>query len=639
MKKVISLFLSLLLIVISVPNFTFAKESENYPLIVVPGFSASYLYAVEDNGNERQLWGSFEGMNITEVILANITRLGIGLGGTVLGMPELLAKTLSNGIVEILGDIACNPDGTPVVKTVTYPNDPSITNYEYLIEEKGSMHAAEIEIMSDISDYYGDKGFENIYSFQTDFRLSIVDAIENLRNYVDAVLEYTGAEKVDIFAVSYGGQIAASYLNVYGYENKIHNAVLTVPAIGGAALAYDIMNENVCFDEETLFYFLENGMMLEEDINWLMKAHSLGFLDELLNLVVKDGIKDLIGFWGSIWDFIPAEHYEELKLRFLDSKENKLLIEKSDKFHYDILPLMSQKLQECIENGINIYIVAGYDNPAVTGMQEQSDGIIHINAATGAVCAPYGLRYSDGFKGQFLTCNDKSHNHMSPNMAVDASSGYLPEQTWYVSGLFHGMTWKDEYTISLCKKLLFTDELLSVHSDCDYPQFRYSTNLCFAVDFSFDNVPYATVSDNCKSLTVTNISEKYKIKLISISAFGEDITFELPYCTILEPSESISLAINCDLSKSSYKTVDICVNFASLGNISMQGERTLSFLLDNGVAPAYNSEEPYTDVLQTTFFDNYFGSCIKKLLIKTGFYDYIKMIVNCFLGLFLIKFV
>lgn len=634
MKKTISVLLVIILLVLSVPISTSAKAENSYPLIVVPGYSASYLFAVEEDGSQRQIWGSFEGLNIVDVILANIAELGLGLGGAVIGSPELLADTLSTGIVDILGDLAYNPEGTPVVETVTYPNDPSVTNYEYLIEEKDSMHAAEIEIMSDIAEHYGDKGFKNIFSFQTDFRMNIVDAIENLREYIDAVLEYTGAEKVDIFAVSYGGQVTASYLNVYGAEGKVHNAVLTVPAIGGAALAYDVMNESIVFDEETLFYFLENGLMLEEDINWLMKAHSLGFLDELLNLLIKDGIKDILGYWGSIWDFVPAEYYDELKERYLDPVKNAALIEKSDKFHYEILPYMSERLQNCVDNGTNIYIVAGYDNPAVTGLREQSDGIIHLNGATGAVSAPFGKRYSDGYKGQFSSCTNSEHNHMSPGMNVDASACYLPEQTWFISGLFHGMTWKDDYCIALCKKLLFSDEQLNVHSDAEFPQFRYSANVCHAVDFYFDSFAYGSLSSECDNLTIKNLSDKYKIQILSVTASGADIDFDLPCYTVLEPAESITLPINAVLPESSFVTVDVCVNFAFIGNITTQGERTLSFTLDNGDAPVYDAENPYADAEQPTVFDYLINRCIEYILVKTGFYDFIKMIVNCFFSMF-----
>lgn len=637
MKKITSLLVSLFLILESFSLIVFAETEEQYPLVVVPGYSASYLYAVEEDGSERQIWGSLEGLNIVDVILANIAKIGVGFGGALIGCPDYLAKTLGEGAREILKDIACNPDGTPVVKTVTYPNDPAVTNYRYLIDEMGSMHAAEIEIMDDIKDLYGAKGYENIFSFQTDFRMNIVDAIENLKSYIDAVLEYTGAEKVDIFAVSYGGQVTASYLNVYGLEGKVHNAVLTVPAIGGAALAYDALSENVKFDEETLFRFIENGMMLEEDINWLMKAQALGFLDELLNKAVRYGIRDIVGYWGSIWDFIPAEYYDELKEKYLDPELSADLIAKSDIFHYEILPSMSKKLQNCVDSGVGVYIVAGYDNPAVTGLQEQSDGIIHLKASTGAECAPYGMRFSDGYTALNSECNALKHNHISPEMNVDASVGYLPEQTWYISGLFHGMTWKDDYTKELCTKLLTAENVVDVYTFSDFPQFRYSSNPCYAVDFSFSDSCYGELTSDAKTLMIKNISGKYEISILSVVADGALIDFDLPSFTKLSPGESIEISIDCVLPECSMTTVDISVNFAFSGNITPQGVRTLTFTVKNGECPEYDSEKPYTDKNQPTFFDKIINSCVEKLLVRSGLFDLLKMIINCFVSFIPVK--
>lgn len=633
MKKFIALLLVITMLLITVPSAS-AEEKNDYPIIVVPGYSASYLYAVEDNGDLRQIWGSFEGLNIADVILSNIAKIGAGLASTMLGRPQYLADVLSGGLNEILGDIACNPDGSPVLETVTYPNDPAVTNYRYLIDEKGSMHAAETEIMADIAEYYGDNGYENIFSFQTDFRLSIVDAIEGLKDYIDAVLEYTGAEKVNIFAVSYGGQISASYLNVYGHLGKVHNAVLTVPAIGGAALAYDVINENVRLDEETLFYFIENGMMLEEDINWLMKAHALGFLDELLNLTVKDGIKDLLGYWGSIWDFIPYEYYDELKSKYLDDEINAELIRKSDIFHYEILPTMHEKLTECIENGTNVYIVAGCDNPAVTGLYEQSDGIIHLSGATGAVSAPLGLRFSDGYSGIKTTCNDNSHKHISPAMNIDASSCYIPENTWFISGLFHGMTWKDSYTKALCTMLLFSDSPVTVHDHKNFPQFMYSTNTCHSVSGHFDNSDYGFVSDDDQYFTVTNLSEKYDMTVLSVTSYGYDITFNVPFCLKLKPGESADIRISAVLPKACATTVDVNINYILNGSITPHGSRLLTFTVNNGEAPEYDKYSPYTKLHYETEFDRYTLDCMENLLRKAGLIDYIKLLFNTFINIF-----
>lgn len=634
MKKLISIILSISILLLSAPLAANAVDDTIYPTIVVPGYSASCLYAVEDDGEQRQIWGSFEALNIGEVVLKYIAELGMGLTGVFFGSSEKFAKTLSNGLIELLGDIAYNPDGTPVKETVTYPNDPAITNYKYLLDELGGMHAAETEIMSDIADVYGDNGYEYLFSFQTDFRLNIVDAIEGLDDYIDAVLEYTGAEKVNIFAVSYGGQLTASYLNVYGHLGKVNNAVLTVPAIGGAALAYDVISENIRFDEETLFYFLENGMMLEEDINWLMKAHSLGFLDDLLNLVVKYGIRDILGYWGSIWDFIPAEYYEELKSEYLDPAESAELIRKSDIFHYEILPTMNEKLTAAMENGTNIYIVSGCDISAVTGLNVQSDGIIHLNGATGAESSPLGLRYSDGFTGKYTTCTDTAHNHLSPSMNIDASTCYLPEQTWFISGLFHGMTWKDEYTRNLCKKLLFSDELIDVFDFEEFPQFRYSTNVCYTVDFYFGDSVNSTLTSQDTYLTIKNLSDKYRLNILGISSYGTELEFELPLCTILEPGETITFDFNGELPCNSFITTDVCVNYVLIGSITPQGQRNLTFSIMNGENAAYDASKPYSLLKYESDFDKITPDIIVSLLSITGLLDYLRMLFDAFISIF-----
>lgn len=634
MKRIMALVLTFVIVICSISVAAFAYEDELYPTIVVPGYSASYLYAVEGDGL-RQIWGSFEGLNIGEVVLQNIARLGIGLGTAAFtGNPEMLVDTLIGGFKEICGDLAYTPEGLPVVETVTYPNDPAITNYHYLIEEKDSAHAAELEIMSDVADYYGEDGYKYLYSFQCDFRKNIIDVAEELRKYIDAVLQYTGKDKVNIYAVSYGGQISACYLNLYGYEGKVNNAVLTVPAIGGAALAYDALSCNIRFDEETLMYFIENGMMLEEDINWLMKAHALGFLDDILNMLIERGLRDLLGYWGSLWDFMPAEYYDEMKNTYLDPAVSAELIRKSDYFHYEILPSMTQRLQKCIADGTNIYIVAGSDNPSVTGMYVQSDGIIHLSGATGALCAPYELRFSDGYTGAYTSCTDKTHNHISPGMNIDASTCYLPENTWIISGLFHGMTWKDEYTKNLCMTLLFSQEAVDVHTYNEFPQFYYSTNVCHSVSAAFDNSLNGYISSDAENLVVTNFSEKFKMSIMGVNVNGIDIDFDVPALTVLQPGESITLKIEGTVPEVSHTTADISIDYFMYGSLTPRGVREMTFMLVNGEPCVNDYSGIYTSGKHKTYFDYMTNDFSETILRLSGLFDYFRMVFNFFAGLF-----
>ena len=277
MKKLVSLLLCCVLVFFAAAPFAFAAEVRSYPTVVVAGYASSDLYL-----DGEKVW-HIDGDDILQAVLHNIAQIGVGLGELAFKRPQYLSDLVGNKIVEFTKYIACNPDGSSVYPLTTIPIAPEQTQSAYLYEYCDGEHVLESEIMADLASVYGEDGFSQIFNFQHDFRDNIIDAAADLDRYIDSVLEYTGKDKVNIYAISHGGQITAAYLALYGVKkNAVNNAVLTVPAIGGAALAYDAMSETVVFDEETLMLFIENGQMLETDLNWLMKAHQFGILDDLL---------------------------------------------------------------------------------------------------------------------------------------------------------------------------------------------------------------------------------------------------------------------------------------------------------------------------------------------------------------------
>ena len=198
-------------------------------------------------------------------------------------------------------------------------------------------------------------GIENIYTYTTDFRMGAEYCAGQLNEFIESVKEYTGKDKVNLLAVSHGGQVSATYLTLYGHKGDVDNACLTVPAIGGAGFAYDLAMALVELDEDCLLRFIEHGMRLEEDYDWLVKAHQLGFLDAVANNLIPYATQVML-YWGSIWDFMPLHKYEEAKKALLNSQDSATLIAKSDRFHYEILPQIGKKLRECNENGMNVSI-------------------------------------------------------------------------------------------------------------------------------------------------------------------------------------------------------------------------------------------------------------------------------------------
>lgn len=634
MKKTLCILLSLLLVLLTVLPVLAetVNEEEVYPTIIVAGYSSSSLYM--DNG-ESELGEKIWGVNPDEIlaaVLSNLAQLGRGLGELAFKRPEYLVDVAGQAIVDMYGDMAYNPDGTSMNPIRTYFTDPLRTQFSYLYGMCNGENVHEAVIMDHMAEVYGEDGYDQIFSYQNDFRQNIVDCAADLDRYVDAVCEYTGKDKVNIYAVSHGGETTSVYLSLYGKDKgKINNAVLTVPAIGGAALAYDVVNESVSLDEETLMYFIENGQLIEEDYNWLVRAHQLGFLDDICNLLVHRYVKQILGYWGSMWDFIPADYYDELRDRYLDPEKNATLIEKSDYYHHEILPKMSENLQACVDNGMNIYIVAGTGAPSVTGLQEQSDAIITVKSSTGAKTAPWGKRFSDGYRQEGTNCADPTHNHLSPEMTIDASCGYLPEYTWYVNGLYHGMTWRDEYSIALCTMLLFSPTRVDVHTYPEYPQFKYSENRTFSALAEFDKSAPGYWSSEDTKLIVKNLSFKYKMRLISIVCNGVDIEFNTTKPIYIAPQKTVEISFAGDLPAQSLITADLTVNYMMIGSITPYSYRTMTFTVMNGEPAPYNADEPLTDMLHPTDFDVQVSDSVIKVFQKTGVLAFMKMLINSLL--------
>ncbi len=628
MKKLTAVLLGVLFVfLLAAPAGAAQPDAGDYPTVVVPGYSSSDLYI-----DGEKIWG-LDKDAIINTVLSQIAKYGRGLGELALRRPEYLSDLLGREMLNYVGRLAMRPDGSSVYNVVTYDPSPEHTKYSYLKAEENGEHIHEHDMMKDIARQYGKNGNDRLFAYQQDFRRAAVDCAAALDRYIDAVLAYTGAKKVNVIAVSHGGQTVAAYLAMYGRrKNVLNNVLLIVPAIGGVTAAYDLMSETAALDEETLMRYLEASELLEEDVNWLMRANRLGVLDDLCNDLMHRYVKQIIGFWGSIWDFIPSAQYEELKNRLLNPVESAALIEKSDYFHYEILPKLTETFAACTREGMNVYIVAGAGMPGLTGMQVQSDFVVPVSSSTGAETAPYGSRFNNGYVPARTVCGSPLHVHLSPDMCVDVSCGYLPEQTWIVNGMYHGASWNDAYCRELCKTLFFSNERVTVHTFAEYPQFKYSSGVNYAVTAAPDRSPQGYLSGADTALTVTNLSEKYKMQLISVAVEGADAAFAVKGPVFLAPGESYTAPLLGALPAVSLQTVDITLNYVLLGSATPIGARTLTFTLMNGAPSAFDAAAPYTAALHKTAFDQCVPGGMERFIDHSAFFDFLKMIVNSMLA-------
>ncbi|MBR0348183.1 MAG: hypothetical protein IIX16_00915 [Clostridia bacterium] len=622
MKKLLCIVLS---VVLAVSSCFFASaigevegEISDYPVIIVPGYSSTNLYYGESLEAGEAVWGlDFD--HVLERVLVRIADIALGLGTFAFDDAEYITDVLAEEMVVLFEKLRCNPDGTSAYELHQDYTDALHKNNAYLIENRtDTMYRQEIEISEEIAYYIG---HENIYNFSCDFRMGAESCAAELDTFIQSVKEHSGKDKVNLFAVSHGGQVSATYLALYGHKGDVDNAVLTIPAIGGAGIAHDAMMACFDFDEECLLRFIENGTMTEENYNWLVKANQLGFIDTLANSLFPK-ILPAIGYWGSLWDFIPLAQYEATKAALLDSEESARLIEISDRFHYEILPSMPEKFAKCIENGMNISIISGTGNRILTGMNENSDAIITVNASTGATCAPYGKRFADGYV-QINPCDGK--DKISPSMEIDASTAYLPDNTWFVDGLFHGMTYKDNYTRILMMNLLLTDRITDVYSDANFPQFKYSTNASHTVHTAFGGCDEGILSDEANSLVVTNVCANSNVRILAVECDGIDLQFEVDPSEKLLPGAKTEIAFTGDIPDVSGQVVNVTVYYA-MNTITPIGYRTQAFRIVNG--ELVEDAGDYADSEATMPFDGIIDMNVETILRGLGLKEVFTMIYS-----------
>ena len=529
-KKFLCFFLSITLLFCSVSFSIQAKDEtpafewDGHPLIFIQGYSGPKL--IRDRGleTEEQVW-TFDPLDVVGNVGLNLFDIIGSVADYAKGDTAPFVECFRNLTAEWFDNISMNPDGTSKYNISSYPYYIEEANVKYINEEKNGKYLpmTEGEFIEDLSRTIPE---ERIYIFNTDWRRSHLDNCEHLMKFIDEVLEYTGSDKVDLYGMSHGGQLVATYLYYHGTEGKVDNAVMNSPAIGGTSLVMELLGEDpVAFDLNELLRF--GGVMLhtELDPRWLGNILPAEFLNSLLKTAFNEVLLPYVIRFGSIWDLMDTETYVKLRDVYLDPVENAKIIEKADKMHFECMPNMSEGLKKAQAAGVNIGILANYGSHIGTGKEVDSDFIIDTVNTSGATPATFGERFPEGYKQLNTTCTDPTHNHVSPTRTLDASTCCLPENTWFNYEQYHTQTWWDTYTRALLLELVLTDNIKDVHSDPRFPQFEIAQSPLDGVYAKY-NGPQSSgyYSDSSDTITLRNLSEAaIEIQSVTINGKAVDI--------------------------------------------------------------------------------------------------------------------
>ena len=498
------------------------------PVIILPGYSGPQLFLDAGQETEQQVWApQFNGRtlrSIADVLLTTLPKLLADAGGNA---DAVVAKF--GELAPMFEKLELHDDGSSKYNVSPLPRHARDARWDVMLERgQERLNIAQRPTTNSMLEHVP---ADHIYIFGNDWRMGQVEGAKALHAFIREVKADSGRDKVSLLGVSYGGQLAAAYFTFYGGAD-IDRAVLHAPAVRGSALTVDILEKpDFTFDPVSLLdlaaVFLQRELSLRQR---LKRARHMEQLSDIAVRVIRTHLMSVVIKFGSFWDIVPPEDYDRLKARYLDPEKNAEIIRKSDIIHYEMAPNIGETLRRMQGQGVKIALLAGTGLPLASGNPIDSDAIIDVASATGALALPLDAKPAAAYKTP----------HRSPDGRIDAGCAYLPEHTWFFRGQYHGQAAWDRYARQLYNKWLFTNDIKDVWSDPSFPQFRDSCNPSDGLEARFSQSVSGYLTAGDETLLLSNLSA-YDIALVSIQAEGLEFEVPIPSRIVLRPDETVRL--------------------------------------------------------------------------------------------------
>ncbi len=433
MKQLISVVLAFVLL-FSCMLPAFAEDTE-HPTIYITGAQTNTLL----NADGSQLYPIQDDVEPMDVVKEKIgpclKKLAAGL---VTGNYEEYAQELYDIIDPIYGVIALDKNGE-----VSDGSRPQNTIYTVNVKKKTAN--------------YGPWD----YQFWYDWRISPMVAADDLKIYIDMVLEATGESQVNLTGRCYGANVIAAYLVKYAdhavqYVDDVSYLASSVLGIDllGAAFSGEILLEGESMNN-FLNYFMSGENLIEDDslnlflltlvelMNQIKMLNLSGaaltaLVDKIKTDVIPDIVRDTFASMPAYWSMVPAEYYEKaIEFVFGDCKEEYAkLIEKTDDFYYNVQLTVEEDMKAFKEQGIGFHIFVKYnfpDYPIYEDSNAQGDGTTSaVRQAFGGEFADYGTVFSQDYIDSL-----EDTTYLSPDLKINAATCLFPENTWFIKNLHH----------------------------------------------------------------------------------------------------------------------------------------------------------------------------------------------------------
>ncbi len=385
-------------------------------------------------------------------------------------------EKLTDALVGIVGAVGLDENGEPAPNEHPWINNPNKT----IITADGRYTL--------YSHSHPGEG----YYFNYDWRTDPYALADQLNDYITKVKAKTGFEKVNLVGRCLGVNIILTYLSKYG-NGSIEKTVLVSGGLDFFEAVGTLFSGKFKFDPDAIARFgdeyLRDGDYTEDPmyasldvlIRLLNQMSALGypvsladkFSEKVLYRIAPDVLLSSYGTMPSFWTFVGNDFYEEAKAYMFAGKEEqyKGLIEKIDRYHYDIGQRHQSIIDEANAAGNQVSIIAKYGLqiiPTIENSDIMADGYLEtVSSSFGATCSTIDGTLSKAYL-QAAEENGTA-KYVSPDKQIDASTCKYPDRTWFVKLMPH-MDNPDPINDIICG-ILDYDGDMTVFDNPELPQY------------------------------------------------------------------------------------------------------------------------------------------------------------------------
>ena len=495
--RIVSLILALSLAFCTGVSMTAAaaenEEAKYYPSIVIPGVFQSEVKYLNDDGTEKlntkgePYKAPFFMEDTSEIVKDALQKALIPIASLLISQEDKESRA-AKAVAEVLGkalagNVKCDANGKFEKNIVATQYTTSVAN----LSEYDRDYAMDKIPLYDYADI---AGYENLYFYSYASLGNMLEIANGLFELIQTAKAETGSDKVNLAPISQGGSIFNALMQIYKdkgipLSRDIHRVGLIVPAADGTAILGDIFRYGLLDDDDALYGYMFPSLIGEDDwlsylITLLLRIMPNADVNNIIDIAAHDLVEDYLEYSTALWALTPSKDYAALREMYLMDEDNDVIREQTDWYHNAQVNAKAY-ITEARADGVEFFDVVDYNFPMYhicdSWNKVNSDGIIHTDSESfGAYSKGVDVPLGKDYKAKNPVCTDPTHNHIDPLGVLDASTGLLPENTFYFCGQDHERTADNDVIIALATRILSDSSFKDIYSDPAFPQFNWARN-------------------------------------------------------------------------------------------------------------------------------------------------------------------